>query len=100
MSAEQIPVDYVYSNAELRASPEMADFRGDLHDVDATRRFGGRWATDNRALAIYVPSVIIPIEFNVLLNPVHDGFNEIIWSSPQPFKFDERLLRTAGLTSS
>jgi RES domain-containing protein len=43
------------------------------------------------ALAIHVPSVIIPEEFNILLNPKHAGHSGVDWSEPRPFRFDPRL---------
>lgn len=39
-----------------------------------------------------VPSVIIPVEYNVLLNPTRRQYNEIEWSEPQPFPWDRRLV--------
>ena len=94
-----IPAEYVYSTAELEAPPEVADFRGDLKDVDAARRFGHQWAADVRSLALFVPSLVVPIEFNVLLNPVHAGFARIPWSAPERFGFDPRLLRGKSVGS-
>lgn len=49
-----------------------------------------------RTLAIYVPSVIIPSELNVLLNPLHPEFESVIWNSSEPFEFDQRLLRRSS----
>jgi RES domain-containing protein len=74
---DQIPMDLVHSCAELKEVPEAADFRSDVADQDSTRRFGQRWATQVETVAIRVPSVIIPIEFNVLLNPTHSEYKEI-----------------------
>ena len=42
-----------------------------------------------------VPSVIIPREWNYLINPNHPHFSELTWSDPQPFAFDPRLLRAS-----
>jgi RES domain-containing protein len=94
-----MPMDYVYSTADLESAPEIAGYRGDLADVDSARRFGHRWAGQRETLAIRVPSVIVPIEFNVLLNPTHAAFGDVIWGAPRPFRFDERLIRTASFVS-
>jgi RES domain-containing protein len=93
LGPDQIPPDYVCSAAELATSPEVASFQGNLEDLDATQRFAHSWAKQNQSLALLVPSVIIPIEFNVLLNPVHADFSEIVWSTLNRFRFDPRLLR-------
>lgn len=92
MAPDEIPDDYVYTSVDLKVEPEPADYRGSLLDVDATRRYGHRWATAQKSLALLVPSAIIPIEFNLLLNPLHEDFKDLSWSAPQPFAFDPRLL--------
>jgi RES domain-containing protein len=96
LAPDEIPADYVYTSAETGVSPEGPDFRGNLKREDATRRYGHSWATSQRTLAIYVPSVIIPSEFNVLLNPLHPEFGSVIWNSSEPFEFDQRLLRRSS----
>jgi RES domain-containing protein len=91
MNADEIPPGCAFSTGELAATPDIADFRGRLLDDDATRRYGHTWALSQRSMAILVPSVVIPIEFNVLLNPTHSGFGEVQWSAPKVFGFDRRL---------
>jgi RES domain-containing protein len=88
----QIPLDIVYSWTDLSIGPEAADFRGPLAGSESTRRFGQGWIADREAVAVLVPSVIVPIEFNVLLNPTHYEFTGIPWAAPQPFKLDQRLI--------
>ena len=44
-------------------------------------------------LALRVPSVIMPAESNILLNPLHPQFSEIEVSATQNFSFDPRLQR-------
>lgn len=93
----EVPKDYAFTSIEVNIQPELADFHGSLEDTDSTRRYGHRWATDQRSLSILVPSLIIPVEFNLLLNPLHAAFADLAWSAPQPFTFDPRLLtRTAA----
>ena len=98
LSPDQIPLDYVYTAAEIPMDPKLHDFRGSLRDADATRRYGYQWVLSQNSVSIYVPSVIIPIEFNVLLNPTHTVFQDVTWGEPQPFEFDRRLLRNSGST--
>lgn len=94
LGPDQIPPDYVYSFAELNVPAETAEFRGDWSDQDATRRLGHAWAASRRSPALLVPSAIISVEFNVLLNPVHPAYTDVSWSAPEPFQFDPRLLRS------
>jgi RES domain-containing protein len=93
LGPDQIPPDYVYSSAEVTIREEAAQFRGELGDEGATQRFGHSWAASRKSLALPVPSVLIPVEFNVLLNPVHPSYQDVIWNAAEAFRFDQRLLR-------
>ena len=60
---------------------------------DRARAFGRDWVESNRSLALAVPSVVVPEERNVLLNPGHPDFPTLPFSGPLPFRFDKRLLK-------
>jgi len=59
----------------------------------ATQVFGSDWARGLGSVALRVPSVVVPGEFNYLLNPLHPDFGGLKVSSPEPFRFDSRLAR-------
>jgi len=40
---------------------------------------------------IRVPSVVIPEEFNILLNPTHADYCSVQWTVRRPFRSDPRL---------
>jgi hypothetical protein len=40
-----------------------------------------------------VPSAVVPLAFNFLLNPLNSDFAHIVVGPPQPFTFDPRLPR-------
>lgn len=61
---------------------------------DHARVFGRDWATSKRSLALAVPSVVVPQERNILLNPAHPAFARLALGGPSPFSFDGRLLPT------
>ena len=56
-----------------------------------TRRLGLRWLEANDNLAIRVPSILIPHEDNVLLNPAHPNYQALAWEV-YPFDWDRRIL--------
>jgi RES domain-containing protein len=56
-----------------------------------TQEIGSRWQREGRSVALAVPSVIVPEEFCVLLNPHHPGTAHVMISYPVEFQFDERL---------
>lgn len=62
---------------------------------DETAAIGTDWAQRGEALALVVPSVIIPDEKNVLVNPAHPRFRELEIGAGEPFSFDPRMWKAA-----
>lgn len=58
---------------------------------EATQSAGSRWAKQAGAAALRVPSILVPGEHNLLLNPLHPQFKRLKISKSQPFEFDGRL---------
>jgi RES domain-containing protein len=58
---------------------------------EATIRFGDAWLTAASSPLLVVPSVIVPEESNVLINPVHPAAAKIKASVERRFLFDGRL---------
>lgn len=56
-----------------------------------TMEIGDDWLQAGTQLALRVPSVVIPEEHNILLNPLHHGFSRIATSEASDFSFDPRL---------
>lgn len=57
----------------------------------ALRDYGQRWLEEGKTAALKVPSAVVPVEFNYLLNPTHPEFSRIVIGSPARLAFDERL---------
>lgn len=57
----------------------------------APQAFGAEWVQSQRSVALRVPSVVVPGEFNYLLNPAHPQFAKVKIGKPEPFSFDPRL---------
>ena len=57
----------------------------------ATQELGTRWQQEGQSVALAVPSVIIPEELCVLLNPAHPDTDKVMVGYPVSFAFDERL---------
>jgi RES domain-containing protein len=56
-----------------------------------TKALGSGWARAAGTLLLRVPSVIVPREWNYLLNPAHPDFSRLRIRPPEPFGFDERM---------
>jgi RES domain-containing protein len=95
-----LPPDLVYLTAELPARLRIT--RIDLEDLpadwrqypesEATKEIGANWVKQADTAVLAVPSTIIPIEYNYLLNPAHRDFPRIKLAPPEKFVFDPRLL--------
>src|SRR6185369_12006158 len=72
---------------------EQAPDELDAADEDACREFGSAWVASAKRPAVEVPSVIVPVERNLLLNPLHKDFAALSFSTPESFAFDPRLLK-------
>jgi RES domain-containing protein len=57
----------------------------------ASRRFGDEWLDGRRSVALRVPSAIIPVEFNCLINPLHQAFSVKWVRGPFSFSYDPRI---------
>ena len=56
---------------------------------------GDEWAGRGEHLLLRIPSVLVPEETNVLLNPAHAEAASVRVSWSRPFAYDVRLLRQA-----
>lgn len=64
----------------------------------AAQAFGGAWLAKTTELAMRVPSVVVPEEDNVVLNPLHAAYGQVRLSVSRPFNFDARMFtHLAGL---
>jgi RES domain-containing protein len=88
-----VPVSFEGTHAAELADRDLpADWR-EVPPPDSTRAIGDRFVADGRALALRVPSVVVPSESNYLLNPAHPAFASIRIGAPVSFPFDPRLVR-------
>ena len=67
----------------------------DMFDPDWSirdfRAFSDDWITRAASLCLNVPSLIIPQERNVLINPGHPEMANVVVRQTQPFRLDGRL---------
>jgi RES domain-containing protein len=57
---------------------------------NAARAIGDAWLAQRASVALSVPSVLVPQERNLLLDPAHPRFPAVIIGPPQHFRFDDR----------
>ena len=66
------------------------DWRSDEPSA-STQALGSEWQRGGASAALIVPSVLVPQEDCVLLNPEHPDSDKIMVAYPEPFTFDARL---------
>jgi RES domain-containing protein len=56
-----------------------------------TQSVGDKWLAERETAILKVPSAIIDLEYNYLLNHAHPDFKQIKIAAIKPFTFDSRL---------
>ena len=59
----------------------------------STRAIGDRWVKKQGSAVFRVPSIVVPDEYNYLLNPSHPDFVKIEIGKPIIYYFDHRLTK-------
>lgn len=54
-------------------------------------KMGREWLESGDSMVLAVPSVVIPEEYNYLVNPDHPDFSTLLIHTPIAFEFDPRL---------
>lgn len=62
--------------------------------LEPVQRFGSDWAASLRSCVLRVPSAVVPLEWNYLINPAHPRFPDVRIGSPLSFRFDPRLFKS------
>lgn len=104
MHALELPTEYLLWR--FRIPDHLIERIGSLppnwraeENQDAVKDIGTQWLAGKRRVALAVPSVVVPLEQNFVLNPDHPGFGEIVLDALGLFEFDRRLRPThADLT--
>jgi RES domain-containing protein len=79
---------------KLAMRVELGDLPRDWRNPEpspTTQAIGSEWQRSARSAALVVPSVHVPQEYCVLINPEHADTAGIMVSYPEPFNFDSRL---------
>ncbi len=57
----------------------------------ASMEFGTQWLKSNSHLGMIVPSVVLPLERNVVLNPLHPAIERVKVVAIYDFSYDDRM---------
>ena len=76
--------------AEVQAET-LPDDWATFENYSICQHNGDAWLSAGQTAVLRVPSAIIPLEFNYLLNPQHPDFRLISIKQVEPFTFDSRI---------
>lgn len=65
----------------------------DPRDKRQTRRYGDRWVDEQRSLVLRIPSVVLDMSSNYLINPAHPHYDPKAVVAHGAFEYDERIGR-------
>ena len=101
LNNEEILLSYSFATAEFDESLilPIEEFRTLPENWSVSppplqiQRIGDEWAEAQASVVLKVPTSVLPVEFNYLINIRHPEFTKIKLGKPQPFTFDKRLYK-------
>jgi RES domain-containing protein len=75
---------------EIKANTLPSDWRMDP-PPSLLQAIGDKWLEEKQHAVLKVPSAVIPVEFNYVINPDHPDFSKIRVGSVEQHTFDVRL---------
>ncbi len=78
---------------QSRATLDMSSAVGwdSIPEGSVSRRLGSVWLNQGASALCLVPSVIVPEEHNILINPVHAGHGRLVATKVRRFLYDPRV---------
>ena len=95
--SSSIPDGLLCVAADLPDGIEQEELdRGDLPGADPAdyapyREIGDEWHARGESAVLWVPSVVSPVEANILINKSHPDFGKIVVQKPVPARIDPRF---------
>ena len=86
-----LPVTFGESRAVAYDEKDLPEGWDARPNGPASQQVGGEWAWSEESLVLRVPSVVVPMEYNYLINPKHPDFGELEFGEPRPLDPDPRL---------
>ncbi len=99
LEIEDAPPDLVLIPADIPRAVRVEDVRPEALPrnwrsspaPEALGRIGTDWAAKRRTAVLSVPSAIVPVQRNYLLNPAHPDFASVSIGRPERFALDPRM---------
>lgn len=82
-----IPADCIFSPSNNMLPDRWNEIPYTWH----SQLFGDRWLTHQKFAVLKIPSVVVPQEYNFVINPLHQDFDKTEISTALPLPLDPRL---------
>lgn len=82
-----VPESIRTEKIELAKLPANWDWESNF----MSRAIGDQWLDEKRSVILLVPSIVVRMEWNAVINPFHADFTRLIVSDPVPVVWDKRL---------
>lgn len=77
-----------------RYDSDQLPARWNASSYEVSQAVGEKWLIEQKTIALIVPSVLFPVEHNVVLNPSHPKATTISVGEAVDVRWDERLFAT------
>jgi RES domain-containing protein len=86
-----IPVDFEPQLAETLGPEDLPRTWRQSPPPLRLQHLGDAWLAEKRSAVLKVPSAVLPVEWNFLLNPLHPDFGALRIGEPLQYLLDQRL---------
>jgi RES domain-containing protein len=76
---------------EILDAEELPKAWRSYSNFSETQFFTKKWLGERKFMVLRVPSAIVPMSFNYLINPLHPKIDKVLVINSQLFVFDERF---------
>lgn len=87
-----IPVEFPSGILHSIATEELPKSWRRLPPLPATQAIGNGFIASHAAAILRVPSAVVPLESNFVLNPEHHDFRKVVVGTRQAVRIDRRLV--------
>lgn len=99
LNSEMLLLSYSFATVEFNDSllihveqfQKLPSTWSDSPPPTAIQQIGDSWPASHESVVLQVPSAVVPLEANYLINIGHKDFFKVKLGEPQQFTFDRRL---------
>jgi len=96
-----IPQDFGYLQLEISDTTIISQVKPAIlkqnwrHNppLSFTQDYGSKWISSNKNLVLKVPSAVLPMTFNYLINPMHPDFESVKVIKKGVLELDSRIVK-------